>query len=345
MSPPRCQSIRLNGTGWDQPLETVHGPEVAVAPRGNRVCVALEASGVCHRDLIDREGRIPFMRLPVVPGHEGVGRVVAVGPEVTEWEVGDRVATLHRDACGTCGACRAGDTSLCPLATFVLGLLADGTYARRLVVPQSALYGVPSGMPAELAAPLHCTFGTAWRSLITVGRLQAGERVLVTGANGGVGMAAVQVAARLASEVIAVVRDPGHVESLMGLGATEVVVSPDNDFHRGPVVGIDLALDCVGTPTFHPALKTLRVGGRICVVGNVVPERAQLNLGLLIVMGLRVLGAGGATRGDMAALLAAHAEQPFQSAVDQVLPLERAEQAQRRVRAGGCRGRVILAID
>ncbi len=108
----------------------------------------------------------------------------------------------------------------------------------------------------------------------------------------------------------------------MGLGATEVVVSPDNDFHRGPVVGIDLALDCVGTPTFHPALKTLRVGGRICVVGNVVPERAQLNLGLLIVMGLRVLGAGGATRADMAALLAAHAEQPFQSAVDQVLPLE-----------------------
>ena len=345
MSPPRCQSVRLNSTGWDQPLETVVGPDAVFSPRADRVCVALEASGVCHRDLIDREGRIPFMRLPVVPGHEGVGRVVAVGPEVTEWKVGDRVATLHRDACGSCGACRAGDTSLCPSATFVLGLLADGTYARRLIAPQSALYGVPDEMPAELAAPLHCTFGTAWRSLVTVGQLQVGERVLVTGANGGVGMAAVQIAARFASEVIAVVRDPVHVNDLRALGATEVVVSPENDFHRGSVVGIDLALDCVGTPTFHPALKTLRVGGRICVVGNVVPERAQLNLGLLIVMGLRVLGAGGATRGDMAALLAAHAEQPFQPAVDQVFPLDRAEEAQRKVREGGRRGRVILTID
>lgn len=300
---------------------------------------------MCHRDLIDREGRIPFLRLPVVPGHEGVGRVIAVGPEVTDWAVGDRVATMHRDACGACEPCVAGNTSLCPSAAFVLGLLADGTYGRHLTAPQSALYRVPDDMPVGLAAPLHCTFGTAWRSLVTVGELVAGERVLITGANGGVGMAAVQVAARFASDVVAVVRDASHVPALEALGATQVVVSPGNDFHRGSVVGIDLALDCVGTPTFHPALKTLRVGGRISVVGNVVPERAQLNLGLLIVMGLRILGPGGATRADMAAVLESHAVRPFQACVDCVLPLEEAERAQTLVRSGGRRGRVLLTAD
>lgn len=339
---PRCQSVQLTRTGWDHDLVSVHGPDDPPAAHGDRVVVALEASGVCHRDLIDREGRIPFLQLPVVPGHEGVGHVIAVGPRATTWAVGDRVATLHRDACGDCGPCRAGDTSLCASAAHVLGLLADGTYGRHLVAPESALYRVPEDLPVALAAPLHCTFGTAWRSLVTVGGLQAGERVLITGANGGVGQAAVQVAARFGAEVVAVVRDGRHGQRLQSLGATRVIVSPDSDFHRGEVVGMDLALDCVGTPTFHPALKTLRVGGRIAVVGNVTPQRAQLNLGLLIVMGLRILGAGGATRADMAAVLAAHAERPFSAAIDRTLPLAQADAAQRLVRAGGLAGRVLL---
>jgi NADPH:quinone reductase-like Zn-dependent oxidoreductase len=224
----------------------------------------------------------------------------------------------------------------------VFGLLEDGTYGRHLVAPESALYRVPEELSVGLAATLHCTFGTAWRSLVTVGGLRKEERVLITGANGGVGMAAVQVAARFASEVVAVVRDGRHVSRLRELGASQVVVSPDNDFHRGSVVGIDLALDCVGTPTFHPALKTLRVGGRIAVVGNVTVDRAQLNLGLLIVLGLKVLGAGGATRADMSSVLAAHRERPFLAAIDRILSLEQADEAQRLVRAGGLSGRVVL---
>ena len=115
-------------------------------------------------------------------------------------------------------------------------------------------------MDSGMNATLHRTFGTAWRSLITVGGLDHGERVLITGANGGVGAAAVQIAARRARDVVAVVRREGHQEHLMALGATQVIVSPDNGFHHS-IAPVDLALERVGAPTFNAALRSLRVGG------------------------------------------------------------------------------------
>jgi len=346
MSTHRCQRVRIVETGWDTDLAVEMGPDEPPVPEGDEVVVAIEACGVCFRDLIDREGRIPFIQTPVVPGHEGVGHVIAVGPDVRDFAVGDRVASMHRNACGQCRACRSGNTSLCESAAFVLGLMADGAYARFLRVPESGLFRVPVELPAPEAAVLHCTFGTAWRSMVTVGGLTEGERVVVTGANGGVGSAAVQIAARFASEVVAVVRSEGHEDFLRQLGATRVLVSPDLAFHREPGMGgFDLVIDNVGSPTFNASLRSLGVGGRLCAVGNVVPDRTDLNVGLVIVMGLKILGAGGATRSDMEALLAEHARRPFEVAIDRTLPLSRADAAQRLVKAGGLEGRVVVVPD
>lgn len=341
MSDPVCERVVLQEPGWERDLQVIRGSAAPPEPASDEVAIRLEASGVCHRDLIDRDGRISFLQVPVTPGHEGVGRVVLAGPDVTEWAVGDRVATLHRDACGACAACHAGDSSLCQRAVRAFGLTVDGTYARWLLAPQTSLYAVPDALDPALAATLHCTFGTAWRGLVTVGGLRAGERVLITGANGGVGEAAVQIAARFASRVIAVVRREGHEERLRALGATDVLVSPDNRFHK-EAPDADLVLECVGEPTFNASLRSLRVGGRVAVVGNVTPDRAQLNLGFVVTMGMRILGPGGANRADMAALLAEHARVPFRSIVAQELPLERADEAQRRLKAGGLRGRIVL---
>ncbi len=331
--------IVLQTPGWGSDLVPAHAEPPAPGP--GQVRVQLQASGVCHRDLIDRSGRIPFLSPPVVPGHEGVGVVDAVGEGEGQWAVGDRVATMHRDACGVCSACLRGETSTCTRAAHVFGLTADGTYAAWLVAPSSAFFAVPARLDAGLAAVLHCTFGTAWRGLVTVGGLQEGERVLITGANGGVGLAAVQIAARFARRVVAVVRSGGHEERLLALGATDVLVSPDHRFHKD-APDVDLALDCVGAPTFNASLRSLRVGGRVSVVGNVTDERAALNLGLVVTMALRILGPGGATRADMAAVLAEHARRPFSSIVAQTLPLADADRAQRALRAGGGWGRTVL---
>jgi acryloyl-coenzyme A reductase len=334
------ERVRLVHVGWEAALEHESAGE-PIALEADQVRVAVEACGVCHRDLLDREGRFPFIRLPVTPGHEAAGRVVEVGKRVTELAVGDRVATMHRDSCGECGACKSGQTSLCESAAWVLGILADGGYASEVVAPPSALYRVPDDMPASHAAVLHCTLGTAYRDLATLGHVRAGERVLVTGANGGVGAAGVQIAARLGAEVVGVVRDERQVDFVRSLGATEVVVDGDATFHE-KIAPVDMALDSVGAPTFLAALRSLKIGGRIVVVGNVTREKVGMNLGFLITKGLTVIGGNGATPSDMRALLALHTEKPFDVLIDRTLPLSRADEAQRLVKKGGLRGRIVL---
>jgi D-arabinose 1-dehydrogenase-like Zn-dependent alcohol dehydrogenase len=94
------ERVRLTRIGWDDALVYEADAPPLEAPTGKNVLVTVEACGVCHRDLLDRGGRFPFLQLPITPGHEAVGRVVAVGDAVTEFRVGDRVATMHRDACG-----------------------------------------------------------------------------------------------------------------------------------------------------------------------------------------------------------------------------------------------------
>lgn len=333
--------VRIVTTGFEHPLEVVRGEDELPIPEGDQVVVAVEACGVCYRDLIDRAGRIPFIQTPIVPGHEAVGRVIATGPDAHELGVGDRVASMHRNACGECEACLAGHTSLCTTAAYVLGLLVDGGYAKHLVMPQSGLYRMPEDIPASGAAVLHCTFGSSWRALVTVGGLAKGERVLITGANGGLGSAAVQIAARFTDDVIAVVRDASHTDWLKSLGASRVIVDTDGSFHR-QVSGVSIALECVGSPTFNACLRSLAVGGRLAVVGNVVEKRTELNVGYIVVHALKILGPGGATRADMEAVLAAHREKPFQVPIHKEFPLEAADEAQAMTLRGGLRGRVVV---
>ncbi len=175
---------------------------------------------------------------------------------------------------------------------------------------------------------------------MTLGKVCAGERVLVTGANGGVGSAAVQVAMRVGARVVAVVRDEKSAAFVRELGAGEVVVDGDGRF-ADRVEPVDMALDTVGAPTFLGALRALRIGGRLVVVGNVTREKVPVNLGFLVTRGLTVIGGSGATRDEMRAVLAMHAATPFRFVVRR-MPLARADEAQRLVRAGGVRGRIVL---
>ncbi len=332
---------RIRIADLDEPLAIETFEPAPPAP--NEVLVEVAACGVCHRDLIDRAGRFPWMQLPVTPGHEAAGTVIAVGDDVQSWQVGDRVATLHRDWCGNCPACARGETSLCPSAFHVFGLMVDGGYATHLIATPRSLYALPDGLNFIDAAPLHCTAGTAFRGLSRADT-KAGDRVVIVGANGGVGAAAVQVAKRLGAEVVAVVRDEAHSEWLTGLGADQIVVDPGNAFHKRIGRPADVVLDCVGSPTFNSSLRCLRMGGCLVVVGNVSEARASLNLGLVIVSGLRVLGSSGATAEDMAELLELHAKSPLDMALlrHEVRPLDASEAAQQSVRSGGLRGRIVL---
>lgn len=331
--------IRLFSAGWEQPL--LAEPFEPPTPGPGQVLVEVEACGVCYRDLIDRAGRFPWLQLPLTPGHEAAGRVVACG-EGSLFSVGDRVATLHRDHCGVCPACMRGETSLCPSAAWVFGLMVDGGYATHLLANDSALYANP--LLASHGCILHCTAGTAWRGLVRGGGAASGARVLIVGANGGVGAAGIQVAKRLGCSVTAVVRDQRHRSWLERLGADEILIDPGDGFHKQVYDPFDVVLDCVGSPTFNSSLRSVRMGGSLVLIGNISETRASFNLGYAIVGGLKIVGSSGATAQDMQRVLALHAAQPFDftSLIDRTLPLEDAEKAQRQVLAGGLEGRIVL---
>jgi acryloyl-coenzyme A reductase len=145
--------------------------------------------------------------------------------------------------------------------------------------------------------------------------------------------------------VVAVVRGERHVGFVRDLGADQVIVDAGDGFHKRPeAMGVDLALDCVGSPTLNATLRSLRLGGSVVAVGNLAPrERLELNVGLVIVKALRIIGSSGASARDMAELLALRsgAAGDFRATVSE-RPLADAEAAHRALRAGGVQGRLVL---
>jgi len=281
---------------------------VAPSAGAGQVVVRVAACGVCYRDLIDRDGGYPFLRRPVVTGHEVASVVEAVGAGVRGFAVGDRVVAVHRAPCGACAACVAGRETMCVASPVMYGVTVDGAYAERMALWESSLVRVPDGVELEGAAVLHCTAAVALRALREQARLGAGETVLMTGASGGVGVHAIQVARALGARVIAVTSSPEKAESLRAdFAVDDVVVARDGAWHKEVLArtggGADVALELVGAPTFNAALRSLRFGGRLALVGNVTQERVEVNPGYLIARGLAVVGSASATRAELAEVL------------------------------------------
>jgi NADPH:quinone reductase-like Zn-dependent oxidoreductase len=197
-------------------------------------------------------------------------------------------------------------------------------------------------MNKRLAATLLCTYGTAWRGMTRFGAPGPNDVLVVVGAHGGVGLAALELGKRLGCEVVAVVRRDAP-ELLRRAGADHIIINDDGRFHKKlPTAPARVVLDCVGAATFNASLRCLGVGGRLVVIGNIDPMRAELQLGKLILTGLSVVGSSGAGDAEIAELLALHAASPLSPHFASDYPLADAEQAMRALQAGGVGGRHIL---
>lgn len=310
-------------------------------PSAGHVLVRVRAAGVCYRDIIDRRGGFPFMKLPVVPGHEFAGEVEAVSDDVTSVAAGDRVVNLHRAPCGECEYCIAGHEPRCNRALFAFGLSHDGGYAEYVSAPAGCLVPLPESIPFSAGCFLACTAGVALRAMRTHGRLESGQRVLITGASGGVGLHAVQIAKAMGASVTAITSSADKVEALERLGADSVVVSEDLRFHK-KVSRVDVALDCVGTPTINASLRSLEPVGRCVVVGNVTTERVEVNPGLVILNELTLVGSAGCNRADLVDVMAWIESGELEPVIADTLPLGSAADAHRRLEQRQVTGRIVL---
>lgn len=273
----------------------------------DQVLVRVGACGVCGHDRLARQGRLATP-LPAVLGHEVAGTVCGTGRDVEDLAIGDRVALVQREPCGACGLCRSDRTNLCRSGRGFYGEDRPGGYSELVLASERNAVLLPSTLPFTTGAILSCAVGTGWHALHRVGVTQ-GEVVVVTGAGGGVGVHAVQLARHLGATVVAVTSTPHKIQQLQDLGAHHVALVPARGSIREQVLEFtdgqlaDVVLDLAGPPTFEGALRTLAPSGRLALIGNVDPRDVPLPPGLMILKEVSVVGCAHGTREDLEAVV------------------------------------------
>jgi D-arabinose 1-dehydrogenase-like Zn-dependent alcohol dehydrogenase len=190
-------------------------------PGRNQVRIKVDACGICHSDVLAKEGLWPGLQYPRIPGHEISGRVDAVGAEVTQWKPGQRVGVgWHGGHCFKCEPCRRGDFLLCQFQK-ITAIHFDGGYAEYMVAPAEAVAAMPDDLPAEEAAPLMCAGVTVYNPLRSTG-MRAGDLVAVQGI-GGLGHLGIQYARQMGFRTVAIGRGADKQALAKKLGAHEYI--------------------------------------------------------------------------------------------------------------------------
>ena len=248
-----------NLTREEEPLRLADLPEPR--PGAGETLIRVSACGVCHTELDEIEGRTPPPRLPVVPGHQVVGRVVGNGPGAGRFPVGARVgvAWIH-SACGACPHCLGGNENLCP-GFRATGRDADGGYAEYMAVPEAFAHPVPEVFSDSQAAPLLCAGAVGYRSLRLTG-LRNGQVLGLTGFGASGHLVLKAVRHRFPrSKVFVFARSEAERAFALELGAAWA-----GDTARRPPEPCDAVIDT--TPAWGPvleALASLKPGGRLVI--------------------------------------------------------------------------------
>ncbi|MFB4392767.1 MULTISPECIES: NADPH:quinone oxidoreductase family protein [unclassified Pseudomonas] len=306
-------------------LEEVCGP----TPKKNEVLLDVHAAGVNFPDTLIIEGKYQFQPpLPFSPGGEAAGVVAAVGEKAGAFKVGDRV----------------------------MALTGWGAFAEQVAVPFYNVLPVPQSMDLTTAAAFGMTYGTSMHALTQRGQLKAGETLLVLGASGGVGLAAVEIGKALGARVIAAASSAEKLAVARAAGADEVI-----DYSQGSLKdelkrltggqGVDVIYDPVGGELFDQAVRSLAWNGRLLVVGFASGTIPQLPVNLALLKGAAVLGVfWGAfaqrqpedNAANFRQLFAWHAEGKLKPLVSQTYPLADAGAAIERLGQRQAVGKLVV---
>jgi NADPH2:quinone reductase len=322
------RAVVCSAYGEPEDLELLEIPVPATGP--GQVLVGVEAAAVNFPDLLLIANRYQItVPLPFIPGSEFAGKVLQAADDVAGCSVGDRV----------------------------FGSTMVGAFAEAVAVPASSLTAVPGGVQSSHAAAFGVAHRTAYHVLRSVASLEAGEELLVLGAGGGVGLAAVQLGALLGANVTAVASSPEKLEVARLEGAARTI-----DYRAGDLRhslrellphGADVVLDPVGGALSEPALRSLRWGGRFVTVGYASGEIPRIPLNLVLLKGVHILGfqfrdfAAHASeemaRNDeeLLGLLGSKRVRPY---IGTTFPLEGATEALRRVADGRAVGKVVVEV-
>jgi len=321
------RAVRIHELTGPTALRVDDVPEPAVADR--HVVIDVRAAGVNFPDVLLTRGMYQFKPTPPFsPGGEVAGVVTQIGGGVTALAVGDRVAAT----------------------------MLHGAYAERVVVPELAVVKLPGAVSFEIGAATLLTYGTTIHALIDRAQLQAGETLLVLGAAGGVGIAAVELGALLGARVIACASTADKIAFCRAHGAHEGIDYGTEDLKaRAKALtggqGANVIYDPVGGSLAEAALRSTAWQGRYLVVGFASGDIPKIPLNLVLLKGCQIMGVfWGSFAMREPAANRAHAEQLFRwiaegklsPAIDEVLPFERAGEALQRLERREVKGKLVL---
>jgi len=328
---------------FDQPLVL---EQVAARPlEAGQVRVRVQACGLCHTDIHAAHGDWPIKpQPPFVPGHEGIGTVVELGPGVTEVSPGERVAMPWLGyACGMCEHCVSGWETLCE-SQQNMGYSIDGGFGEYATAYARYVVPVPEGLNSIDAAPLTCAGVTTYKAVKVAGT-RPSDLVAVFGI-GGLGHLAIQYAQIAGGDVVAVDLSDSKLQLARALGAAYTVNAAKDDpaaviRHLG---GADQAIVLAVSPTaFEQAFRSLKRGGTLVCVGLPAENEMKLPIFETVLGGIKVIGSIVGTRADLREVFDLHSAGRTQ-VTSECIPLSEVNEAIADVEAGKIQARVVLAV-
>jgi D-arabinose 1-dehydrogenase-like Zn-dependent alcohol dehydrogenase len=330
-------------TGPNGPVEIVEReiPE----PGGGQVRVRVEACGVCHSDSFTKEGTLPGIQYPRIPGHEVAGTIDEIGAGVAAWTVGQRVGVgWHGGHCGYCDSCRRGDFVTCQIAPQVTGISYDGGYAEYMIAPAGALALIPEGLSAVDAGPLMCAGVTTFNPLRNSGA-RPGDLVAVLGV-GGLGHLGIQFAAKMGFKTVAIARGRDKEALARKLGAHHYIDSQSQNA-AADLAKMGGAKVILATVTSGKAMSAvlggLGVNGKLIILGA-AHEPLEVNAPLMIGGRRSIMGWPSGSSIDSQDTLSFSMLNGVR-AMTEVFPLERAAEAYEHMIGGKARFRAVLTME
>ena len=342
-------------------FRTHGGPEVlqytdfpTPEPKPGEALIRLRAAALNRMDVLVRNGWPGLkLELPHINGADGAGEVIAMnsplsGGEGVGVKVGDHVVINANIGCGHCEFCLEGKDNLCA-NWHLLGETVRGTYAEYVAVPIRQLYKLPKDFDYHQAAAAALVYQTAWHSLVSRGKLQKGETILVVGAGGGVNTASVQIAKYIGAQVIVVGSEAKKLELAKSIGADILIDrSMEPDWSKSAFLatgkrGVDVVVDNVGV-TFTQSLRTLRKGGRLLTVGNSAGPKFEIDNRYIFAKHLSILGSTMSNLEEFTAVMDLVVTGKLKPVLDKTYPLQEAAVAQERLWQHENFGKITLDI-
>ena len=342
------KALAFNEFGGPDKLKLQDVPDPKIKP--TEVLVRVRACALNHLDLFVREG-IPALKtpLPFWTGCDIAGEIAEVGAQVPGVKVGDRVAVNPNLTCGRCEFCAQGEDSLC-VRYGILGEHAPGGLAEYVAVRGDNVLPLPASITFEQAASFILTNMTAWRMVVTHARPKPDDVVLVLGAGGGVGLAAVQIAKLCGARVIVTSSSDAKLERARALGADVGINYATNKdwakqvFEASGKRGVDLVIENVGAATWKDSIRSLKGGGRLVTCGSTSGPIGETMIPLVFWKQVHIIGSTMANRKEFGDVMALFFAGRLQAIIDEVVPLKDGAAAQARLGEGKQFGKIVLSV-